>query len=108
MIARTKAEQAALFGAFKKGRLDEDRWYLEDVQYQRELVGYAAERDVLARCLVTVQYTPEYITDVQAACSRMAKGIEYFTRTEQRKTYELLDLQFQVAVEAGMKVAYVE
>lgn len=101
-------EQATVFGAFKKGRLDEDRWYLEDVQYQRERVGHAAEWDVLVRCLVTAQYTPEYITDVKATCVRITKGIEHFTRTEQRKTYELLDLQIQVAVVANMKVAYVE
>ena len=91
-----------------RGKLDEERWEHEDVQYAHELATYQAERTDLAARLVPTTYSPAYLTEIEATSTRIATGLQHLTREERRKTYELLNLRIRIAVEAGMKIAYAE
>jgi site-specific DNA recombinase len=108
LIADKHAEQERVLTLYKRGKLDEDRWEAEDVACQQEIDGHEKQRAELAAQLVKSHYTPEYLADVKAACASIAMGIEHFNLAERRKTYELLEFHASLAVEDGMKVAYVE
>jgi len=108
LIAEKRAEQERVLTLYKKGKLDEDRWEVEDAACQGEIDGHEAQRAQLAARLVRSHYTPEYVTDVKAACARIALGLQHFTMAEKRKTYELLEFRGRLAVEAGLKVVYAE
>ena len=82
MIAEKKAEQARLLTLYTRGKLDEDRWVAEDVQYQREIASYEAERTSLAACLASVDYSPEYLAKVKTVCQHVALGLDHFTLVE--------------------------
>jgi hypothetical protein len=108
LIAEKKAEQVRVLALYKKGKLDEERWEVEDAICQREIASHQADKAQLTARLVRDYYTPEYLTDVKAACEAIAVGFDHFTKEEKRSTYELLDLTAQLAVEDGYKIAHAE
>jgi site-specific DNA recombinase len=108
LIAEKKAEQAKVLALFKKDRMTEDRWVVEDALCEKEIASHQADREKLAAKLVKTRYTPEYLADLRATCQAISQGYEHFTPEEKRHTYELLDLTVRLAVEDGDKVAHAD
>jgi site-specific DNA recombinase len=108
LITVQRAEQERVMRLYRRGLLDEDRWYTEDQTCQQTILNYETERAELMKKLQAMPYTPEYFDDVRTACARIAYGMEQFTQKEKRHTYELLHLKLTLAIEEGMKVAYAE
>jgi site-specific DNA recombinase len=106
LIAEKRAEQARVLDLFKKGKLDEERWEVEDSVCQKEIASHEADRAKLVAQLAQPRYTPEYLADVRLACEMIGRGFANFTAEEKRRTYELLDLRVQLAVEERCKVAH--
>lgn len=106
LIEETQAEQSRLLSLYTKGRLDEDRWYIEDQACQQRITDQEQQRALLQTQLQAVTYSPAYLDDVAASCARIRIGMEHFTPQEKRATYELLGVSLVFAVEDGMKVAY--
>ena len=97
-----------MLSLFKKGKLPEDRWEVEDALCQREITSHQADREKLVAKLVKPHYTAEYLADIRAACEWIAEGIEYFDITQKRETYELLELSLRLEVKDGSKAAHTE
>jgi site-specific DNA recombinase len=108
LIAEKKAEQQRVMLLFKKGKLDEERWEVEDTQCQKEIAEQEAQRAKFLAKLTKSYYSPEYLHDVKAACARIAQGLSHFTREEKREAYDLLNLSARLAIEDGMKVVHAE
>jgi hypothetical protein len=106
LIAEKQAEQVRVLSLFKKGKLDEERWEVEDNICQQEITSHEADRAKLVAQLAQPRYTPEYFADVRIACATIARGYANFTAEEKRRTYELLDVRVQLAVEDSCKVAH--
>lgn len=107
-IEEKQAERDRVFVLYKTGRLDAERWSIEDAACAKEIADHEAEKVKYQARLVKTQYTPEYFRDVKALCRTIAIGFDVFTLEEKREAYELLDFTAELAIEDGYKVAHVE
>jgi hypothetical protein len=108
LIAEKKAEQQRVMLLYKKGKLDDERWDVEDKQCQKDIAEQEAERVKLLTKLTKSYYSPEYLRDVKAACARIAQGLPHFTKEEKREAYDLLNLTLRLAIEDGFMVVHAE
>lgn len=108
LITSAHEEQARVMTLYKKGKLDDDRWELEDAECQAQIDRYEQQRAELVAQLVEQKYTPDYINDVETACARIAHGMDHFTKAEKRETYQMLEVSAELTVEDDMKIAHVE
>ena len=103
-IDQKKQEQANLIKLYARTPIE----VLEEsiARLENEIEEHQRDLAELATRLETVTFTPEYVADVKALCSRIAVGLEHFTPAERRETYQLLDVTAELAVEDGQRVAY--
>ena len=98
LIAEKKAEQAKALALFKKDKMTEDRWEVEDAICEIEMASHEADGAKLVARLAKTRYTPEYLADLRATCEAISCGYEHFTLQEKHHTYELLDLTARLAI----------
>jgi hypothetical protein len=108
LLEEYQTDQMRVMELYKKGKLDADRWEVEDHECQRKIEEQRAQKAQLEEKLVHTYYSPDYIRDVKQACAKIAEGMNNFTRDEKRETFDLLDLHGKFAVEEGYKVIYAE
>jgi site-specific DNA recombinase len=99
LIEELRVEQERVMTLYKKGKLDEARWEVEDSAYTRQIAEQEEQKVKLLNQLTKPLRSVQQLDDIKHACAIIAKGIDYFTREEKREVYELLCLKAELGVE---------
>jgi hypothetical protein len=108
LIAELVEEKERVFTLYKKGKLDEQRWEVEDKAYTKQIAEQQEQRVKLSAQVSKPTHSQAYLQDVREACAIIAEGIDNFNREEKREVYELLSLKAVLSIENNDRIINAE